>query len=271
MKTITEFAGTTLKNALNVVEILTKESKTPEEIAAQLTQIFKAEGDKLKHLQAAMDVSKGRQEGLKRVVVLTLDEKDKAPQNAEKREENHYLCEFFPGDPNSQRRRGAGRDGFDGRDGRGGGRGDGVRRGGRDGKRGAGGGGRGDGRRGDGRGAGNGGGGAGFSGDSRAAPGAGASRGPRFPRGDARPPRPAVSVEGALPSMGPDGKPIPAATAGEGGRRSRRRRGPRKALAPLGPPPPPPIPNDAPRPAKVETAPIPESTTGTQDTAPSVS
>ncbi len=148
MKTLTEFSGFQVKAALQKEAELVKEGKAAEEIPAAIGEALKVEGDRLKWLGHAMAVAKDRTESLKRIVVLILDEKDKAPVHAEKREEHHYLPEFFPaisferkgqgrGDGRGDRDRGKGKRG--GRGGRGargrdGGRGRDSGGGGRDGR-----------------------------------------------------------------------------------------------------------------------------------------
>ena len=140
MKTITEFNVFQLKNALAKLSELA--GKTPEEVSAALGEAFKLEGDRLKFFQAAVDLVKTRVESLKRVVVMTAGEGEKAPGGTEEREGTHYLVEFYPA-PESKQPRGGREDGKGrgGRGGKGGGRGKGGP-GGRDGKSGGGRGGR---------------------------------------------------------------------------------------------------------------------------------
>jgi len=114
MKTITEFFGMHLNNALKMSRELAVAGKNPEEVQAALGESLKVQGDKLKLLTTTLDVIKDRAEGLKRVVVLTLDEKEKVPANTEKRDEYYYLFEYFPGAANDRKKR---RDGFRDRDG----------------------------------------------------------------------------------------------------------------------------------------------------------
>lgn len=102
MKTITEFFGLHLNNALKASKELAAAGKTPEEIQQALGSSFKAEGDKLKFLTTAMELIKERSEGLKRVVVLTIAENEKVPPHTEKRDEHYYLIEYFPGAPNKK-------------------------------------------------------------------------------------------------------------------------------------------------------------------------
>lgn len=97
------------------------------------TEAFKYEGDKLKFFINALDIAKKRPNGIKRVVVLTLAETDKAPAGAEKRDEHHYLVEYFPQSAREAARAAQGRGDRNDRGGKRGGR-DGKRGGGRDGK-----------------------------------------------------------------------------------------------------------------------------------------
>ena len=135
MKTITEFTVTTLKNALKTKQELTTAGKTAEELPAAMGEALKLEGDKLTILMSALEAIEKKTNDLKRVVVLTLAEGEKAPKGAEQKGDHYFCIEFFPPMP-GQERKGRGRDG-----GRGGrddkGRGDkrgGKRGGGRDGK-----------------------------------------------------------------------------------------------------------------------------------------
>jgi len=105
-KTITEFDGFRIKNALTTKKELAAAGKTPEEIAQGLGEALKLEGDKLKWLLSALEVVEGR-------------------------EGKHFLAEYFYV-PQKQERKG--REGRDG-DKRGGKRG-GKRGKGRDGGRG---------------------------------------------------------------------------------------------------------------------------------------
>jgi hypothetical protein len=98
MKTITEFSGFTLKDALKKYAELSsgEPAKTPEEISQAMGEAFKLQDEKLKLFLAALEMVKERNERLKRVVVMTLAENEKAPHGAEKREEHFFLPEFFP-------------------------------------------------------------------------------------------------------------------------------------------------------------------------------
>ena len=178
-KTITEFDGFRIKNALTTKKELAAAGKTPEEIAQGLGEALKLEGDKLKWLLSALEVVEGREGSLKRVVVYAVEEGKTAPSGAVQKEDKHFLAEYFYV-PQKQERKG--REGRDG-DKRGGKRG-GKRGKGRDGGRG----GRGDRRppRGP---------GAGDPAQQNAAGGAPGEK--REKRGDRRPPR------GPRPDRGP--------------------------------------------------------------------
>lgn len=100
MKTITEFLGVQIKNAAKTIEELTAAGKTAEELPAALGEAVKMEGDKLKFLMNAVEVSKqGSKKGidnLKRVVVIQLGENEKAPYGAIKKDEQCYVIEMIP-------------------------------------------------------------------------------------------------------------------------------------------------------------------------------
>jgi hypothetical protein len=95
MKSITEFASFALKQGLTTKTALTAEGKTPEEIQQSLGEKFKLEGDKLKYFSNALDVAGQNSENLKRVVVISLNEGESAPQKSTKVEELHYVPEFY--------------------------------------------------------------------------------------------------------------------------------------------------------------------------------
>jgi hypothetical protein len=119
MKTITEFTGSALKNALKARQDLVATGKTPEELPAALGEALKLEGDKLALIASVMDVVEKKMQDLKRVVVFTLQETEKAPSNAQKNGENYFSVEYFPPMPGTQKRPGQGKD-RDDRGGRGG-------------------------------------------------------------------------------------------------------------------------------------------------------
>lgn len=139
MKTLTEFDGFSLKNAHAKKAELVAAGKTAEELPQALGEALKVEGDRLTFLLAALEVTEGKAEGLKRVVVYTVDEGKSAPKGAMQKGEKYFLPEYFY-TAAPKRPAGKGRD--DDRGGRGGkgkrGRGKGGRGGerGRDGKRG---------------------------------------------------------------------------------------------------------------------------------------
>ncbi|MGZ3686744.1 MAG: hypothetical protein ACXWP5_02335 [Bdellovibrionota bacterium] len=122
MKTITEFAAITLKNAAKSRDELTTAGKTTEELPAALGEALKVEGDKLTHLMNGLELVGTKHGDLKRVVVFTLAEGEKPPAQAQQKGENWYLVEYYPS-LEKPRNAGGPRDGK-GRDGkRGGGKG----------------------------------------------------------------------------------------------------------------------------------------------------
>lgn len=106
MKSITEFNSYVLTQGLQKKTALTTEGKTPEEISEALGTANKFEGDKLKHFVAALDVAEQNQEGLSRVLVVSLAEGETVPPKATKVEETTYVPEFRkdPKAPLMQRR-----------------------------------------------------------------------------------------------------------------------------------------------------------------------
>ncbi len=93
MKAITEFSKYTLASGVETKTALAAEGKTPEEIQASLGAKFKYEGDKLKYFLNALDVSV-QNTGLTRVVIMKLNEGEKAPEKALLIEDLHYISEF---------------------------------------------------------------------------------------------------------------------------------------------------------------------------------
>lgn len=103
MKTITEFAGATLKNALKTKQELTTAGKTPEELPAAMGEALKLEGDKLTILLSAIEVVEKKTNDLKRVVVWSLQEGEKAPKGTEQKGDHYFAIEFFPPLPGQAR------------------------------------------------------------------------------------------------------------------------------------------------------------------------
>lgn len=162
MRTITEFAAITLKNAAKTKAELLASGKTAEELPAAMGEALKLEGDKLNFLMNAIEAAGEKYDNMKRVVVSSLNEGEKAPSGAKQMGEQYYAVEFYPSMRSAPQD--AGRDERGGRGGRGG-RGD-KRGGGKPGERG-------------GRGPGGGGGPGGDRG----------ARGPRGPRQDGQQPQ----------------------------------------------------------------------------------
>lgn len=107
-----------------------------EAAAAAVGEALKMEGDKLKHFMAALNLVRAKPHGVKRVVVMTIAETEKAPSGSKKDGEHFYLAEYYP-QPAGQQPRGKGRGDRDdkrggGRDGKRKGRGGGGRGGDRD-------------------------------------------------------------------------------------------------------------------------------------------
>jgi hypothetical protein len=94
MKSVTEFANFNLTQGLKTKASLLAEGKTAEEIQVGLGEAFKIEGDRLKYFVNALDIASQNQEGLKRVLVLSLAEGENAPAKSTKIEELVYVPEF---------------------------------------------------------------------------------------------------------------------------------------------------------------------------------
>ncbi len=94
MKFVTEFANFTLASALKARTALAADGKPPEEIQASLGGTYKLEGEKLTHLINALEVASQNTENLKRVLVVSLGEGEKAPAKAIQVEAFHYVPDF---------------------------------------------------------------------------------------------------------------------------------------------------------------------------------
>ncbi len=94
MKSVTEFNSYNLNQALKTKTTLTGEGKTTEEIQSTLGTQFKLEGDKLKFFVNALEVAAANQEGLSRILVVSLNDGETAPAKAVKVEEMHFVPEF---------------------------------------------------------------------------------------------------------------------------------------------------------------------------------
>jgi hypothetical protein len=127
MKTITEFSGYTLKDAIAKKSALLAEGKTEEEAQAAINEQLKLlDETKVGFYKNAVDMSKSRIDQVKRVVIaVKATETEKVPEAFSERDGNFYLVEFFP--QAGAMSRGRSDDRFDrndrgGRGGRGGGR-----------------------------------------------------------------------------------------------------------------------------------------------------
>ncbi|MCM2276870.1 MAG: hypothetical protein NDJ89_02190 [Oligoflexia bacterium] len=96
MKTLTEFPAATLKNAFKAQQDLQTAGKTPEELPQALGEALKLEGDKLAYLFSALELVGPKLNDLKRVVVLSLNEGEKAPSKALQKEDKYFVAEYFP-------------------------------------------------------------------------------------------------------------------------------------------------------------------------------
>lgn len=96
MKTLTEFAGATLKNTLKTKQDLLASGKTAEELPQALSEALKLEGDKLNFTLNAAELVEKRLDDLKRVVVFSIAEGEKAPQGGIQKGEHYFVAEYYP-------------------------------------------------------------------------------------------------------------------------------------------------------------------------------
>lgn len=138
MKTLTEFSGFVLKEAMAKKAALLTEGKTEEEAQAAINEQLKLDEAKVGFYKNVVDMTSSRVDRVKRVVVaLKASETEKVPEAFTEREGHFYLIEYFPtaDGRSASRGRDDDRDFGRGRGGRGGndrGRGRGPREGGND-------------------------------------------------------------------------------------------------------------------------------------------
>lgn len=96
MKTITEFAPINLKNAAKTQQELQASGKAPEEMPQALGEALKLEGDRLTFLTNALEATNGKFDDLKRVLVVSLNEGEKAPSGATQKGDHFYIVEYYP-------------------------------------------------------------------------------------------------------------------------------------------------------------------------------
>jgi hypothetical protein len=222
MKTITEFSGFVLKDAITKKAAFLAEGKSEEEAQGSINELLKLDEAKAPFYKNVVDMTNSRVDRVKRVVVATkATETEKVPESYVEREGNFYLVEFYP-DPNA---RSAPR--YDERDDRGGGRGRGGRGGNDKGRGGRGGGDRG-------REGGGFGGGGGLGGD-RGNSGGGGFGGDRRPRADAPENRPAVARPEGMFKPRIEGAPAPVFAKKAQAARPPREQKPRQERAPRDP------------------------------------
>ncbi len=131
MKTLTEFSGFVLKDAVAKKAALLSEGKSEEEAQAQILELLKLDEAKAGFYKNVLDMTSSRMDRVKRVVVaLKASETEKVPEAYTEREGHFYLIEYFPGADQRGRSAHSGEDDRRGgrqdkrRDGRRGGRGD---------------------------------------------------------------------------------------------------------------------------------------------------
>jgi hypothetical protein len=97
MKTITEFSGFTLKDAINKKAAMIAEGKSEDEAQTAINELLKLlDETKVAFYKNAVDMSKSRIDQVKRVVVAVKStDAEKVPEAFSEREGNFYLVEFF--------------------------------------------------------------------------------------------------------------------------------------------------------------------------------
>ena len=121
MKTLTEFSGFTLKEALAKKSSLIAEGKSEEEALTAIHEQLKLDESKAGFYKNVVDMTSSRIDRVKRVVVaLKATETEKVPEAYMEREGHFYLVEYFPTADSRARVGGSDRDERGGRGGRGG-------------------------------------------------------------------------------------------------------------------------------------------------------
>jgi hypothetical protein len=95
MKTLTEFPVFNLKNAVKVKQELLAGGKTAEELPQALGEALKLEGDRLNLILNAIELAEKDLEDLKRVVVYSLAEGEKAPPRSVQKGDHCFLVEYY--------------------------------------------------------------------------------------------------------------------------------------------------------------------------------
>ena len=97
MKTITEFSGFVLKEAVAKKTALIAEGKAEEEAQASINELLKLDETKTAFYKNALDMTLSRLDRVKRVVVaLKANDAEKVPEAFIEREGHFYLVEYFP-------------------------------------------------------------------------------------------------------------------------------------------------------------------------------
>lgn len=97
MKTLTEFSGFVLKDAMTKKASLLTEGKTEEEAHAAVLEQLKLDEAKAGLYKNVVDMTSSRMDRVKRVVVaLKSSETEKVPESYTEREGHFYLIEYFP-------------------------------------------------------------------------------------------------------------------------------------------------------------------------------
>src|SRR4051794_10670040 len=96
MKTLTEFPCLILKTAAKTKQDLITGGKPPEELPQAMSEMLKLEGDRLGFLLNALEMVGTKFNDLKRIVVYSLAEGEKASQGTIQKGEQSYLVEYYP-------------------------------------------------------------------------------------------------------------------------------------------------------------------------------
>ena len=97
MKTLTEFSGFVLKDALAKKAALLAEGKTEEEAQGAINEQLKLDESKAGFYRNVVDMTSSRVDRVKRVVVaLKASDAEKVPESYIEREGHFYLVEYFP-------------------------------------------------------------------------------------------------------------------------------------------------------------------------------
>lgn len=96
MKTLTEFPALNVKLAHKTRADLKTSGKTDEEIPQALGEALKLSGERLDFMMSTLEIVGTQLNDLKRVVVFSINEKEKQPAKSVQKGDHFFLAEYYP-------------------------------------------------------------------------------------------------------------------------------------------------------------------------------